>query len=78
MPTTTNDDQATDKARVRRLVELLNEYGAAKFGDEWWPGAAGAHLDRAAAAELEELLEERLALLRARRGEDASGKRLSA
>jgi len=35
-------------------------------------------MERRTIPELEELLEERLALLRARRGEDSSGKRLSA
>jgi hypothetical protein len=26
------------------LVALLNEYGEAKFGDEWWPGNAASWL----------------------------------
>jgi hypothetical protein len=25
---------------TRREIELLREYGRAKFGDEWWPGNA--------------------------------------
>lgn len=42
--------------RLQRIIELLGEYGEAKFGDEWWPGNAsnctGAHGE-----ELERLLE---------------------
>lgn len=39
-----------------RLVELLHKYGEAKFGDEWWPGNAGAYLSDEEAEELESLL----------------------
>jgi hypothetical protein len=28
-----------DDAPATRIIELLNEYGEAKFGDEWWPGS---------------------------------------
>lgn len=31
------DPQVT---RLQRIIELLCEYGEAKFGDEWWPGNA--------------------------------------
>jgi hypothetical protein len=44
-------------ARLRRLVGLLNQYGAAKFGDEWWPGNAAAWLSLDEAAELATLQE---------------------
>jgi hypothetical protein len=44
-------------ARLRRLVDLLNQYGTAKFGDEWWPGNAAAWLSPEAAGELATLHE---------------------
>lgn len=40
-----------------RTVELLNEYGAAKFGDEWWPGNAGEWIGREKGLELAVLLD---------------------
>jgi len=40
-----------------RTVELLNAYGQAMAGDQWWPGNAGVYLDEQRAAELEALLE---------------------
>lgn len=46
----------TDHARAVRLLELVNRYGHAKFGDEWWPGAADAWLDAQDATELADLL----------------------
>jgi hypothetical protein len=27
-----------------RVIEFLNTYGEAKFGDEWWPGACDSWL----------------------------------
>ena len=39
-----------------RTVELLNEYGQAKFGDEWWPGSPWAYLGRERGDELCRLL----------------------
>lgn len=38
------------------LVTLLNAYGAAKFGDEWWPGNAGEWIGEEKARALAELL----------------------
>ncbi len=46
----------TDK-KTDELIDLLNKYGEAKFGDEWWPGNASAWIDKEKAARLEELLE---------------------
>lgn len=42
---------------MSRLIDLLNQYGNAKFGDEWWPGCAEAWLPADDAAELAALLE---------------------
>jgi hypothetical protein len=39
-----------------RTVELLNEYGQARFGDEWWPGSPWAYLGRERGDELCRLL----------------------
>jgi hypothetical protein len=39
----------------RELVELLNKYGEAKFGDEWWPGNPDAWLGSEDAQRLSEL-----------------------
>lgn len=44
-------------ARLLRLVELLYEYGMAKFGDEWWPRNAGDWIGYDKGAELKALLE---------------------
>ena len=49
---------AADAERSRRLAGLLNQYGTAKFGDEWWPGNAAAWLPADAAAELATLQEQ--------------------
>jgi hypothetical protein len=37
MTTTSTSTQARE---LERTIELLLAYGAAKFGDEWWPGNA--------------------------------------
>ena len=42
---------------VARLINLLNEYGDAKFGDEWWPGNAGPWIGAEKGDELASLLE---------------------
>jgi hypothetical protein len=43
--------------REERVIQLLNEYGAAKFGDEWWPETAGDWIGQAKGLELKILLE---------------------
>lgn len=30
---------------ANRIIDLYNRYGQARFGDDWWPGDAGTHLD---------------------------------
>jgi hypothetical protein len=50
-------DDGLSYGDLRRTVELLNEYGTAKFGDEWWPGNAGGWLSDGKARELAALLE---------------------
>jgi hypothetical protein len=42
-------------AEVAELYQLLNEYGNAKFGDEWWPGNAAVWIGEQQAARLDEL-----------------------
>ena len=37
---------------ARRTIELLEEYGRAKFGDRWWPGHAQPWLSLEKAREL--------------------------
>jgi len=49
--------QGNQLADALRTVELLNAYGEAKFGDEWWPGNARAYLTDGRGEELERLLE---------------------
>jgi hypothetical protein len=51
-------DYATSSSTmsVDRVVTLLNQYGAAKFGDEWWPSNADAWIGQAEADELAALL----------------------
>lgn len=44
--------------KYARAVALLCDYGKAKFGDEWWPGAATDYLGPAMADELVGLLGE--------------------
>ena len=44
--------------KTKRLVELLNEYGHAKFGDEWWPGNAEAWIGKEKAETLAALLDD--------------------
>lgn len=44
--------------KVVELIELLNEYGTAKFGDEWWPGHAGPHIGKKKGRRLENLLDQ--------------------
>jgi hypothetical protein len=34
-------DPAAETAEAK-IIDLLNEYGSAKFGDEWWPGNSEA------------------------------------
>jgi hypothetical protein len=51
----TNVTSITRKDEAR-TVELLNEYGQAKFGDEWWPGSPWAYLGRERGDELCRLL----------------------
>jgi hypothetical protein len=41
---------------MRELVELLNEYGKARFGDQWWPTNAVGWLGEAKGERLEDLL----------------------
>ena len=64
------------EALRRHSDATLAEVGPS--GGKTPPPPRAKRLERRTIPELEELLEERLALLRARRGEDASGKRLSA
>jgi hypothetical protein len=40
------------------MLELLNEYGFAKFGDEWWPGNAQPWIGEEKGKELEKLLDD--------------------
>ena len=47
---------APSQGPAARIIELLNRYGKAKFGDEWWPGNASRYLPEAEAAELNRLL----------------------
>ena len=42
---------------TERVVELLNEYGSAKFGDEWRPSHAAAWIGPEKARELAGLLD---------------------
>ena len=51
----TNVTSITRKDEAR-TVKLLNEYGQAKFGDEWWPGSPWAYLGRERGDELCRLL----------------------
>ena len=51
----TNVTSITRKDEAR-TVELLNEYGQAKFGDEWWPGSPWAYIGRERGDELCRLL----------------------
>ena len=43
-------------ARLLRILELLNAYGQAMVGDQWWPGNASVWLTDGRGAELERLL----------------------
>ncbi len=47
-----------DPRRIARMIELFNEYGAAKFGDEWWPGNPRPWIGEEQGAELQALIEE--------------------
>jgi hypothetical protein len=51
-----SSEPAQDAAQLVRTIELLNAYGAAKFGDEWWPGNAQPWLGEDEGTELELLL----------------------
>ena len=42
---------------LTRLIKLLQEYGEAKFGNEWWPSNADPWLGPDKGQELAELLE---------------------
>ena len=42
--------------RLERTIELLNAYGQAMVGDQWWPGNASVWLTDGRGAELERLL----------------------
>ncbi|WP_236722371.1 hypothetical protein, partial [Mycobacterium avium] len=42
----------TDPSRV---IEFLHAYGQAKFGDEWWPGTADAHMTEAELAQFDDV-----------------------
>ena len=44
-------------AEMHLLLKLLNSYGHAKFGDEWWPSNAAPWIGERNAAELSRLLE---------------------
>lgn len=46
-----------DREDFINLCELLDAYGRAKFGDEWWPGNARPWLGEEDGGELERLLE---------------------
>lgn len=48
--------ELNEKAEVRELLALVEEYAEAKFGDEWWLGRADAWIDGDKAARLLELL----------------------
>lgn len=43
--------------KTERTIELLNEYGNAKFGDDWWPSNAAAWIGTEKARELAGLLD---------------------
>lgn len=43
-------------ARLRETIDLLNAYGEAKLGDDWWPGNAGAWIGEEEGRRLEYLL----------------------
>jgi hypothetical protein len=49
------EDLESGARRLKRQIELLNEYGTAKFGDDWWPGNAVPWIGREKAMELHEL-----------------------
>ena len=46
------DVAEAEVARLERQVELLNKYGEAKFGDEWWPGNAEPWVGKDVAREM--------------------------
>lgn len=53
------DRLAAENKQLHRTIELLNEYGTARFGDEWWPGNPGCtSMPEADQAELLRLLGE--------------------
>jgi hypothetical protein len=41
---------------LQEMISLLNDYGNAKFGDDWWPGDAYGYLSDKQAARLSELI----------------------
>ncbi|SRR5579871_6770612 len=41
---------------AERLIELLSQYGRAKFGDEWWPACASDWIGYEAGQELQALI----------------------
>lgn len=43
--------------RLLRLVRLMDEYGVAKFEDEWWPGCPQAWIGDEEGQELVELMD---------------------
>lgn len=48
--------ETDDTGMVEKTVSLLNEYGDARFGDEWWPANARAWLGENEALDLERML----------------------
>lgn len=53
------DHAAGSRSRsAERVIALLQQYGSAKFGDEWWPSNANAWIGQAEADELAALLGE--------------------
>lgn len=59
-----------------RVIDLLMEYGLAKFGDGWWPGDAYGVLSDAEAQELATLLGAREAKAEAEAAARRKGVRL--
>jgi hypothetical protein len=45
------------KEEIIEMITLINEYGDAKFGDEWWPGNANGWIGDEKGNRLSELLE---------------------
>lgn len=45
---------------IRELLDLLDEYGEAKLGDDWWPGMAEEWLGKEKAQRMNELRDKAL------------------